>query len=71
MIDNEKEVPAQEEELNLQRNQKFSTRNGLVHDIDSALDKNNDDPIHYINRNGHREAFTGYLGLKSDKKRKR
>ena len=40
----------------------------MVHDIDSALDKNNYDPIHYINRNGHWETLTGYLDPKTDKK---
>ena len=40
----------------------------MVYDIDSALDKNNYDPIHYINGNGHWETLTGYLGPKTDKK---
>ena len=41
LLDNEEEVPEQEEELNPQRNQKLLTRNRLFDDIDSALDKNN------------------------------
>ena len=51
--DNEEEVPGQEEEINPRRNWKLLTRNRLVHDTDSVLDKNNYDPIHYINGNGH------------------
>ena len=47
MIDDEEQVPEQEEELNPQRNEKLLTRNRMFHDIDSALDKNNYDPIHY------------------------
>ena len=66
--DDEEEVPEQEEELNPRGNQKLLTRNRLVHDIDSALDQNNYDPIHYIQRNGHWETLTRYLGLKIDKK---
>ena len=46
------------------------TRNRLVYDIDSALDKNNYDPIHYINGNGHWETLTGYLGPKTEKTEK-
>ena len=46
------------------------TRNPLVYDIDSALDKNNYDPIHYINGNGHWETLTGYLGPKTEKTEK-
>ena len=42
----------------------------MVHDTDSALDKNNYDPIHYINVKGHWETPTGYLGPKTDKKTK-
>ena len=71
MIEDEEEVPKQEEELNPQRNRKLLTRNRLVHDIDSALDKNDYDPIHYINGNRHWETQTGYLGPKTDKKQKR
>ena len=70
LIDDEKEVAEQEEELNLRRNWKLLTRNQLVHDTDSALDKNNYDLIHYINVNGHWESLTGYLGPKTDKKTK-
>ena len=70
LIDDEEEVAEQEEELNLRRNWKLLTRNQLVHDTDSALDKNNYDPIHYINVNGHWESLTGYLGPKTDKKTK-
>ena len=40
----------------------------MIHHIDSALDKNNYDPIYYINGNGHWETLTGYLGPKTDKK---
>ena len=40
----------------------------MVHDINTALDKSNYDPIHYINGNGHWETLTGYLGPKTDKK---
>ena len=40
----------------------------MVRDINSALDKNNYDPIHYINGNGHWETLAGYLGPKTDKK---
>ena len=70
LIDDEEEVevPEQEEELNPRRNRKLLTRNRLVRDINSALDKNNYDPIHYINGNGHWETLTGYLGPKTDKK---
>ena len=53
LVDDEEEELEQEEELNPQRNWKLLTRNRLVHDTDSALDKNNYDPIHYINGNGH------------------
>ena len=58
----------QEEELNPRRNRKLLTRNWMVHDINPALDKNNYDPIHDINGNGHWETLTGYLGPKTDKK---
>ena len=70
LIDDEEEVevPEQEEELNPRRNRKLLTRNRLVRDINSALDKNNYDPIHYINGNGHWETLTGYLGPKTNKK---
>ena len=61
LIDDEEEVVVQEEELNPQRNRTLLSRNRLVHDIDLALDKNNYDPIHYINRKSHWETFTGYL----------
>ena len=71
MIDDEEEIPEQEKELNPQRNRKLLTRNRLVHDTDSAVDKNNYDPIHYINGNRHWETQTGYWGPKIDKKQKR
>ena len=47
------------------------TSNRLGYDIDSALDKNNYDPIHYINGNGHWETLTGYLGPKTEKTEKK
>ena len=71
LIDDGEEVPEQEEELNPRRNRKLLTTNRLVRDRNSALDKNNYDPIHYINGNEHWESLTGYLGQKTDKKQKR
>ena len=71
LIDDGEEVPEQEEELNPRRNRKLLTTNRLVRDRNSALDKNNYDPIHYINENEHWESLTGYLGQKTDKKQKR
>ena len=68
LIDDGEEVPEQKEELNPRRNRRLLTRNRLVCDINSALDKNNYDPIHYINGNEHSESLTGYLGQKADKK---
>ena len=68
LIDDEEEVLEQEEELNPRRIRELLTRNRLVHGIDSALDKNSQDPIYYINGNGHWETLTGYFGLKTDKK---
>ena len=41
LIDHEEEVPEQKGEINPWRNQKLLTRNRLVYDIDSALDKSN------------------------------
>ena len=71
LIDDGEEVPEQEEELNPRRNRKLLTTNRLVRDRNSALDKNNYDPIHYINGNEHWESLTGYLDQKTDKKQKR
>ena len=41
LIDHEEEVPEQKGEINPWRNRKLLTRNRLVYDIDSALDKSN------------------------------
>ena len=71
LIDDKEEVPEQEEKLIPQWNKKLLTKNWLVHDIDSGLDKNNYDPIHCINGNGHWQTLTGCLGPKTHTKQKR
>ena len=67
LIKDEEQVIEQKEETNLQRNRKLLSRNRLFHDIDSALNQNNYDPIHYFNRNGPWGTLTGFLGPKADK----
>ena len=71
LIKDEEQVTEQQEETNLQRNRKLLSRNRLFHDIDSALNQNNYDPIHYINRNGPWGTLTGFLGPKADKKKQK
>ena len=61
----EEEIIEEQEEAVPRRHRKLLTRNRLVHDIDSALDRDNYDQIHYINGQGQWQTLTGYLGPKS------
>ena len=48
-----------------QRHRKLLTRNRLVHNIDSTLNLENYNSIHFINGNRHWETLTGQLGPKN------
>ena len=56
-----------DEQPNVQRHRKLLTRNRKVNSIDSSLNEENFDPIHYVNRFGHWETLTGYLGPKNSR----
>ena len=46
---------------------KLLTKHRLVHDIESAINEQSYDDLHYVNRQGNWETLTGYLGPKSSK----
>ena len=56
-----------DEQPNVQRHRKLLTRNRKVNSIDSSLNEENFNPIHYVNRFGHWETLTGYLGPKNSR----
>ena len=62
--ESEEEFVEEQDEAVPRRHRKLLTRNRLVCDIDSALNRDNYDQIHYINGEGQWETLTGYLGPK-------
>ena len=49
---------------------KLLTKKRLVHDIDSSMNEENYDDLHFINGEGKWETLTGYLGPRKDKNTK-
>ena len=49
---------------------KLLTKNRLVHDIDSSLNEECYDDMHFINGKGQWKTLTGYLGPKTNKNTK-
>ena len=45
---------------------KLLTKHRLVHDIESAINEQSYDHLHYVNRQGNWETLTGYLDPKSN-----
>ena len=50
-----------------QKHQKTLTRCRKVNSIDASLNKDNFEPIHYVNRNRMWQTLTGFFGPKSNK----
>ena len=66
--DSEVETDGGDGEVRPQR--KLLTKKRLVHDIDSSLNEENYDDLHFVNGQGQWETLTGYLGPKKDKNTK-
>ena len=54
-------------ELRFRPPRKLLTKHRLVHDIESAINEQSHDDLHYVNRHSNWETLTGYLGPKSSK----
>ena len=64
-------VQSDNEHVKVRRpSRKLLTKNRLVHDINSSLNEECYDDIHFINRKGQWEKLTGYLGPKTNKNTK-
>ena len=64
-------VQSDDEDVEVRRpSRKLLTKNRLVHDIDSSLNEESYDDIHFINGKGQWETLTGYLGPKTNKNTK-
>ena len=56
-----------EDEVDIQQPRKLLTKKQTVHDIDTVLDENHYDDLHFVNDEAKWVTLTSYLGPKKDK----